>query len=364
MPDRYDVDRLRIAQVAPLWARVPPEAYGGAELMVHWLTEDLVAAGHHVTLFASGDSHTAADLQPVYDVSLMEAMRAGSAYRYEPYALAAFVEALQRSQEFDVIHCHLGSTYIPLAKLTKTPVVFTVHEGLDSVDERWIVERFPSVALAGISRSQICSLPLQRLPNHRVIYHGCDFPAFSPSRSPGDYLAFVGRMGPRKNPVGAIEVARRTGMPIRLAGKPQDKDEAEYFRQSVEPLIDGEQVVYLGPISYAEKIDLLRHAAAFLFPIEWDEHFGIAMIEAMACGVPVLGLGRGSVPEVVDAGITGYFGESIDDLVRFTPMALELDRSHVKEHAKARFSRERMAHDYVDFYRYILAHVVELPYGA
>jgi len=346
---------LRIAQVAPLWARVPPAEYGGAELAVHWLTEGLVRRGCDVTLFASGDSRTTGVLRAVCDRSLIETMGNGGAYVYEPYANANLVEALRMADTFDVIHCQLGAAFIPFAALSATPVLHTVNASLDLPDDLWVLERYPDVPIAALSHSQIVAVSATRRSNIRVIYPGCDFDAYAPSVTAGDYLVFLGRMGPHKNPVGAIRVARAIGMRLVLAGKPMTAAEEAYFAEQVRPLIDGKDVTYLGTISFVEKVELLSGAAALLFPIQWDEHFGLVMIEAMACGSPVVACRRGSVSEVVDPGITGFYADSVDELATLVPRALALDRRAVREHARRRFGVDRMVDEHLALYQELVA---------
>lgn len=351
MTSSTGVRPLRIAQIAPLWTSVPPRTYGGAELMVHWLTEELVRRGHQVTLFASGDSVTAATLHPVCERNLVAAMERGEAFTYEPYAAAAIAEALLRDDDFDVVHCHLGASTIPLSVLSRTPVVHTLHTDLEAIDELWALRRYPQVPIAAISHSQVSSLSADRSSNIRVIHHGCDFDTYEASSEPGEYLAFLGRMGPHKNPVGAIAIARACGMPIRLAGSPQDASEQRYFEAEVEPLLDGKEIVWLGDVDHRAKIELLGKAAALVFPIEWDEPFGLVMIEAMACGTPVLAHRRGSVPEVVDHGKTGFYAETSGLLRTLVGRAQALDRAAVRDHAHHRFNHLRMVDEYLDLYR-------------
>lgn len=341
---------LKIAQIAPLWTRVPPEAYGGAELMVHWLTEDLVRRGHDVTLFASGDSESSAHLVSVCEDNLIDRMARRQAYNYDRYAIANMVECLKRADEFDVIHSHMGAASIPLASLCSAPMLYTIHEGLDSPDEHWLIDNYPGASIAAISHSQISTVPENRRTRIPVVYHGCEFPDQEP-KEPLDYLAFIGRMSALKNPVDAITTARALDMPIRLAGTPQNREEEKYFREFVEPEIDDDRVTYLGAISQTEKSAFLAQAAAVLFPIRWEEHFGLVMIEAMACGTPVVAYRRGSVPEVIDEGISGYIGSRAEELPELVMRALKLDRDRIRLHARKRFSVERMTADYLELYR-------------
>lgn len=346
---------LRIAQVAPLWASVPPASYGGAELVVHWLTEGLVKRGHAVTLFASGDSRTSATLRSVCEQNLMETMARGNAWSYDYYANSNLVEALRHAASFDIIHCHLGSAYIPFGALSTTPVLHTIPSSLEYVDELFVLNRYPNVPIAALSHSQIASVPPERRSNIRVIYPGFDFKEYLASETPGDYLAFLGRMAPRKNPLGAIRVAQAAGLPIVLAGQPMTEEEVPYFSEQIKPLIDDRQVIYLGPVTHSQKVELLKGAAALLFPIQWSEHFGVVMIEAMACGTPVIACNRGSVSEVVDPGKTGFYAEAVEDLASLVPRALALDRRLVQEHARRRFGVDRMVDEHLGLYQELVA---------
>ena len=342
--------KLRIGLVPPLWTTIPPKTYGGIELMVHLLTEDLVRQGHDVTLFGTADSLTSAKLQPVCEGNMLDYMAATEACVYEAYANAAVARVLARSADYDVLHFHIGMHWLPFATLAQTPSLFTIHT-FASYDDRWLARNFPGVALAGISRYQAAQLAQGTEREIPVVYNGCDFGAFQPRYEAGGYLAFLGRMGYDKNPLDAIRIAQAAGMPIVLAGQAQQAKEEVYFEKEIRPLIDGESVRYIGPVNHEQKNELLRNAAALVFPIQWPEPFGLVMIEAMACGTPVLARGLGSVAEVVDAGVTGYYAGGIEEMRDLLPATLALDRPRVREHAEKRFSVARMVEGYVELYR-------------
>ncbi|MFC1760903.1 glycosyltransferase family 4 protein [Planctomycetota bacterium] len=346
-------ESLRIAQVVPLWTSVPPAHYGGIELITHYLVRELIARGHKVTLFGSGDSKTGAELHAVCDENMLDLMARGEAYEYEYYANASFAEALAKSDSFDVIHSHLGPSRIPYGMLSTTPVLHTMRIAL-SVDDCWMLNRYPSAAASAISRSQIDPISAARRKAIRVVYNGCDFDSYKLSTDEGRYLAFLGRMCPQKNPLEAIRIAKRLGMPILLAGKPQNEGEERYFAEKITPLIDDTNIVYVGPVNLAQKVELLKNASALLFPIQWEEPFGNVMVEAMACGTPVVAWNRGSVSEVVDPGKTGFYCNSDEALATLVPLALTLDRANVRKFAMERFSHERMADEYLKVYSELL----------
>jgi glycosyltransferase involved in cell wall biosynthesis len=277
-------------------------------------------------------------------------MARGEAYEYGHYANALLAEALRESDSFDVIHCHLGCAFLPLGSVSPTPILHTQHVVL-SVDDLWVLKRYPEVPITAISCHQAAALPPQRRGKPRVIYHGIDFNAYDFSDRPGDYLAFLGRMGPQKSPLHAIRIAQAAKMRLILAGRPQNAEEEIYFAEKIKPLIDGTKVSYLGPVDHQRKNQLLKNAAALLFPIQGEEAFGLAMVEAMACGTPVIGWRQSSVVEVVDFGQTGFYGDSVEMLAGCVPRALSLDRRAVRERAKQRFSHTRMADEYLEVYR-------------
>ena len=346
-------DPLRIAQVAPLWTRIPPTTYGGIELLMKLLIDELVERGHEVTLFSSADCQTTAKLVPVCAANLTDLITRGEMYMFEYYASSAMAEVQRAAGEFDLIHYHLSSAWLPLAATVGTPGLFTMHT-CPHLDDEFVMRRWPEVAVAGISKAQMHGASVKLGRDFPIVYNGCDFGAYDPSYEPGKYLAFLGRLSPEKNPLDAIRIAREVGMPIVIAGQPQNAGERTYFHEKIEPLIDGDRVRWIGPVNHPQKNELLRHAAALIFPIQWDEPFGLVMIEAMACGTPVIAHRRGSVEEVVDPGVTGFHSISLDGLAELVEPALRLDRHTVREHALNRFGYRAMVDRYVDLYRSVV----------
>jgi glycosyltransferase involved in cell wall biosynthesis len=340
---------MRIAQVAPLWMSVPPDRYGGTERMVHSLCEGLIDRGCDVTLFASGDSRTRARLRKVCRTNVSSMMAAGTAYEYEHYANAAYADAIACSGDFDLIHCHLGFQQVPLSQLSRAPVLHTFHI-TPSIDDCWVLDRYRDVAVAAASAAQVAPVKPERRKSIRVIPHGIDFGAYPAGLERGTFLVFLARMSPQKSPVHAVRIAEQAGMPLVLAGAPLNQAERDYFDREVRPLIDGERVRHVGLVDHKAKCDLLRNAAALLFPIQGEEAFGLAMIEAMACGTPVIGWNRASVPEIIDPGVTGFYGDSIEALAAQVKGARSLDRHRVREHARRRFDLPRMVDDYAHLY--------------
>jgi glycosyltransferase involved in cell wall biosynthesis len=263
------------------------------------------------------------------------------------------VEAIREGDSFDVIHSHLGCFSIPFSSLSRTPVLHTLPSPLGD-DDLWMLGRYPDVVVTSRSRRQVAAAPLARRDRIPVIYNGCDVDGCEVSTLPGRYLAFLGRMAWQKSPVDAIAIAKKAGMPIVLAGEAWYAEEQDYFQQQVRPLIDGNNVVHIGPVTDLQKKEFLKNAAALLFPIRGDEAFGIVMIEAMACGVPVIARNLGAVSEVVDPGLTGFYGDDVDTLVSLVPAALALDRRAIREHARQRFSLQRMVDQYVEVYESLL----------
>jgi glycosyltransferase involved in cell wall biosynthesis len=339
---------MRIAQVAPLAESVPPRLYGGTERVVAWLTEELVALGHDVTLFASGDSKTRASLVPV----IPHAIRL-SKPRPEPFpAYAAQLDALAAAAEkFDIIHCHTDWLHFPLLTRLGIPHLTTFHNRLDTPDLPAIIARFPDAPLVSISDHHRKPLPSANWLG--TVYHGMPANTFSPSYKPGSYLAFLGRLTKEKGPETAIALAREAEMPLCMAAK-IPRSETRYYKERLQPLIDGDQVRLVGELNDADKGELLRGASALLFPIDWPEPFGLVMIEAMACGTPVIAFRCGSVPEIVEDGVTGFVVNDESEAVAAIRRLGELDRRRIRATFDQRFTARRMAHDYLQFYEKLL----------
>ena len=336
---------MRIAQIAPLAEPVPPELYGGTERVVSLLTEELVRRGHEVTLFASGDSETEARLAPV----AREALRL-SPEDVDPvlHTMLEMGLVFEHADEFDIIHSHVDYFTLPFTRLVRTPVVTTLHGRLDLPGLRRAYQRYPDAHLVSISDNQREPIPDGGWV--ATVYNGLDLDRFPFAAEAGEYFAFVGRICPEKNIEGAIDIARRTGVPLRIAAK-VDPVDVEYHETVIEPLIDGQHVEYLGELDDTDKGKLLAGARALLFPVDWPEPFGLAMTEAMACGTPVLALRRGSVPEVVEDGVTGFVRDTVDELVAAVDGLDGLSRDACRERVESHFSLPVMTDGYEAVYR-------------
>src|SRR4051794_21154843 len=336
---------MRIAQIAPLAERVPPALYGGTERVVSALTEELVRRGHDVTLFASGDSQTAATLVPITP----QAMRLNPEVR-DPYAytMLQLGTVYDRAEEFDLIHNHIDYFAWPFAHQVRTPTVTTMHGRLDLPDLTAITRAYHEQPLVSISDSQ--RLPLAWANWAATVYNGVNLAPYTFHERRGDYFAFIGRISPEKNLEGAIDIARRTGIPLKIAAKVDPVDQA-YYEEAIKPLIDGRFVEYIGEIGEDEKCAFLGPAYALLFAVDWPEPFGLAMAEAMACGTPVLALRRGSVPEVVEDGVTGFVRETEVELAAVAGRIAELDRRDCRRRVEQRFSAAAMTDGYEAVYR-------------
>ncbi len=340
---------MRIAQISPLWERVPPFRYGGIELIVQLLTDELVRRGHDVTLFASGDSITKAKLNSVHNQALRLDPNIKEPLIYEQLMLA---EVYQHAHHFDIIHSHIGCAALAYSSFVKTPTVHTMH-GIFTPDNEKMYRRFAWQPFISISEAQ--REPRLGLNYIHTVYNGIDTTAYAEYPKPIQpaYLAFVGRLSPEKGPVEAIKIARGAGLPLKMAGK-IDVVDRDYYREQVEPLIDGEQIQYLGEVSHEEKVKLLGEASVTLFPITWREPFGLVMIESMATGTPVVGMGLGAVPEVIAHGKTGFVCHSVEKMIEVIPDAIKLDRKTCREDVISRFSVKSMTDEYEKAYAMVL----------
>jgi glycosyltransferase involved in cell wall biosynthesis len=336
---------VRIAQIAPLYERVPPELYGGTERVVSFLTEALVRDGHEVTLFASGDSQTRSRLIAGSRRGLRLDPKVRDPFAHHTVLLERFA---RHAHEFDVAHFHIGYVHYPLSRILGETRVTTLHGRLDLPDLKIVYETFSDEPVVSISDAQRGPLPWLRWEG--TVYHGLprDLIRFRPD--PDNCLVFLGRMSPEKRPDRAIEIAQRSGVPLRIAAKVDEADR-DYFEATVRPLLDGPGLEYIGEVDDAEKGCLLGSARALLFPIDWEEPFGLVMIEALACGTPVIAFRRGSVPEIIEDGVTGFVVETVEDAVAAVGRLDEIDRSVCRREFEERFTAERMARDYAAIYR-------------
>jgi len=340
---------MRIAQVAPLAESVPPKLYGGTERVVAWLIEELVALGHDVTLIASADSRTRARLIPAWPRGL----RFGRPRSDPMAAQTCLLETMaQHAREFDVIHCHVDWVPLPLLNRLGVPFLTTTHGRLDVPLLADVVRLFPDAPFVSISDNQ--RLPLKSARWLGTVYHGLPAQSLEPSFEPGTYLAFLGRLTREKGPEAAMRIARLADLPLHIAAK-VPTGERGYFKQELEPRIDGKAVRLTGEITDKTKAAFLAGAAALLFPIDWPEPFGLVMIEAMACGTPVIAFRRGSVPEVVDEGVTGFIVDGEAEAVQAIGRVGELDRRQVRARFEQRFTARRMAEDYLGHYQALRA---------
>ena len=339
---------MKIAQVAPLIESVPPRLYGGTERIVSYLTEELVRLGHDVTLFASGDSITSAELAPC----CTRALRLDPTVRDTiPHFMLMIDKVRERAEEFDIFHFHIDLFHFPLFRSLAARTLTTLHGRQDLGDLKPFYSRFGEMPLVSISHDQRKPLPHANFV--ATIHHGIPADLHRPSFEQGSYLAFLGRISPEKRPDRAIRIARAAGIPLKIAAK-VDKVDEDYFRNDILPLIDGPGVEFIGEINEREKTKFLGEAAALLFPVDWPEPFGLVMIEAMACGTPVLAFRCGSIPEVIDDGVTGKVVDSEEEAIAALPAILSYDRRAVRQRFEQRFTATRMAQDYVSTYRRLL----------
>jgi glycosyltransferase involved in cell wall biosynthesis len=340
---------MKIAQVSSLMEAVPPKLYGGTERIVAHLTNQLVDLGHEVTLFASGDSETKARLVAAWP----HALRLDPNMRDYLAPHIILLETLARcARDFDIIHLHIDYLSYPILSRIDVPFVSTLHGRLDLPELQHLYQTFPDVPVVSISDSQ--RKPMKYANFVDTIYHGLPDDMLRQGPGLGGYLAFIGRISPEKAPDAAIRIAQAASMRIKIAAKIDKADQA-YFDECVKPLLSLPHVEFIGEINEFQKIEFLGNAAALLFPIAWDEPFGLAMIEAMACGTPVVALRRGSVPEVLDDGISGFIVETEAEAIAAVRRVPELDRGRVRQTFEARFTARRMAEDYLRVYQHLIA---------
>ncbi len=338
---------MKIAQIAPLMESVPPRLYGGTERIVSWLSEELVNQGHEVTLFASGDSITAANLIPCTTeaIRLSETMK-----EWLPHYTMMADKVRRLAQAFDILHFHIDMVHFPLFRGLENKTITTLHGRQDMPDLWPFYRAFPKMPLVSISDSQ--RAPIAEAIFAGTVLHGLPADLHTPNFDPrGGYLAFLGRISAEKRPDRAIEIAKALGLPLKIAAK-VDKADEKYFREVIHPLIQGHsEVEFVGEVDERAKTKFLGDARALLFPIDWPEPFGLVMIEAMACGTPILAFRAGSVPEVIDDGVTGRIVSSMPEAIAAMPSVLALDRRGVRQAFDARFTAARMARDYVALYQ-------------
>jgi glycosyltransferase involved in cell wall biosynthesis len=342
---------MRIAQIAPLYESVPPKLYGGTERIVSYLSEELVRQGHDVTLFASGDSKTSANLVPFGDTAL----RLNPAVTDPLHAhIAMLDEVIKRADDFDVLHFHTDLLHFAMIRAFSGRTVTTLHGRLDQADLKTLYAAFPEIPLASISQHQRRPMP-RRVNWVGNVYHGLPRDLLPFSRKPeGGYLAFLGRIAPEKRPDRAIEIAARAGLPLKIAAK-IDRVDLAYWDDVIAPLVEAhDNIQFIGEINERQKADFLGNARALLFPIDWPEPFGLVMIEAMSCGTPVIAFRSGSVPEVIDDELSGFIVNDVDEAVDAVSRLDSLDRKGVRAIFEKRFTAENMAQRYLAIYDDIL----------
>ena len=334
------VPRMRIAQIGPLYERIPPKLYGGTERIVSYITEELVRRGHDVTLFAAGDAQTAAKLHP----ACPQALRLAGKQELGAFLqLPMLSDVYENANDFDVIHSHIDYWSFAFARMVKTPTVSTMHGRLDIEDLKPVYSRYRSVPLVSISDAQRKPLALMNWVS--TVYHGLPGDLLTFNKGPGKYLAFLGRISPEKRPDLAIDIACKAGIPIKLAAKVDVADRA-YFEQVIKPRLAQPGVEYIGEINESQKNDFLGNALALMFTIDWPEPFGLAMIEALACGTPVLARPCGSVPEVLRDGVSGIIASEFDDLVAAVKKIDTISRESCRNEFETRFTVDVMAAQY------------------
>ena len=339
---------MRIAQVAPLYESVPPALYGGTERVVSFLTEELVRQGHEVTLFASGDSLTSARLVPVCPQSLRLDKNCWDQLAHH---IVMMEQVFSEKENFDIIHFHVDYLHFPFSRREQVVNLTTLHGRLDIPDLQPLYRVFSEMPVISISDAQ--RQPLSWINWQGTVYHGIPLERYEFHPNQGDYLAFLGRVSPEKGLDHAIEIAKRAGMPLKIAAK-VDRADREYHDAVIKPLLQHPLVEFLGEVGYPDKCDFLGQAAALLFPIRWPEPFGLVMIEAMACGTPVIAYPCGSVPEIMEDGVTGFVVQDTESAVQAVQRLSEIDRAACRQRCEERFSASRMTDDYLSIYERLI----------
>lgn len=335
---------MRIAQVAPLFESVPPKFYGGTERVVSYLTEELVNQGHDVTLFASGDSNTNARLlSPIKNCIILNKSYIDSISAH----ILMLEMVLKEASSFDIIHFHINYLHFPISRRESYTHLTTLHGRLDLPQTFALFNEFYDMPVVSISNNQ--RKPFMQANWIDTVYHGIPPCLFKLQENPGNYLAFLGRISPEKRVDRAIEIAKKSGLPIKIAAK-VDKADREYYDNLIKPMLNHTLVDFIGEIGEVEKSDFLGNALAIIFPVDWPEPFGIVMIEAMACGTPVIAYPKGSVPEIIEHGVNGYLVNSIDEGVSAISNLSNLSRNRIREVFESRFTATRMCNDYIQVY--------------
>lgn len=339
---------MKIAQLAPLYESVPPKLYGGTERVVSYLTEELVRQGHEVTLYASGDSVTKAALRPM----AREALRLDKTIiDAGAYHVLMIEKILQEGADYDIIHSHIDYTLYPLFRRFKTPTLTTLHGRLDLPDLPPLYREYSDIPLVSISDSQRTPLPWVNWL--ATVYHGLPEDLYTLHDKPGEYLAFLGRVSPEKRVDSAIEIAKKVGVPLKIAAK-IDRVDQEYFDVVIKPMLNHPLIEFIGEVGEADKGEFLGNAHALLFPIDWPEPFGLVMIEAMACGTPVIARNKGSVPEVMVDGVTGFIVNDVEEAVKAVKKVHTISRRRCREVFEERFSAQCMARSYLALYQQLI----------
>ena len=344
---------MKIAILSPFEEKVPPVKYGGTELVVYNLIEQIVAMGHDVTLFGTGDSRTSAKLKAVFEESIRNLPECQDAKMREIYkyiGVGRVISSLNK-EKFDIVHNHIGWRVLPYRELIKIPIITTLHGPLDASYAQKTFGTYKDANYVSISYNQ--RKPMTELNYISNVYNGIDIKKFKFFPKAKEYFAFLGRMSPEKGPVQAIQIAKKAGVKLMMAAK-VDASDREYFEKNVKPMINGEQIKFIGEIGHEEKVELLGNARALLAPIQWEEPFGLFFVEAMICGTPVITMRRGSAPEIIVDKKTGFICDNVDEAASRTKELDKINRLDCHEHVKKNFSAEKMAENYVAAYRKIL----------